>query len=247
MKKYLYIVFTVVFFVVMFFILQNGKSAPEEIIVDNEPVVIKDGIELCFAKFGPKQDSGFYDKYTLRMKLSGAGGSIAEGELQLLPAEKDSAIGFFTGTAGPVDRSAMARTADLWWDREGEGQKNKEQLRIIFGEGTASIGFGEMVDRGDGVYVYKDLSKVDYSFNLSDVSCEDLTERENVEKYLWGNIKTLSPVSAVLGGSWYVVSADIDLEKNSGTVIYEDGHVQEKRVFNYETSNLGEVVNLKIN
>lgn len=246
MKKYLYILFTVVFFVVMFFILQNGKQE-EQVVVDDTPVVIKDGIELCFAKFGPKQESGFYDKFTLRMKLSGAGGSIAEGELKLLPAEKDSAIGRFTGIAGQVDRSAMARTADLWWEREGEGQKNNEQLRIIFGEGTASIGFGEMSDRGDGVYVYKDLSKVDYSFNLSDVSCEDLTERENVEKYLWGNIKTLSPKAPVLGGSWYVVYADIDLAQNSGTVVYEDGHIQEKRIFNYEISNLGEVVNLKIN
>lgn len=92
----------------------------------------------------------------------------------------------------------------------------------------------------------KDLSKVDCSFNLSDVSCEDLIERENVEKYLWENIKTLSPVPAVLGGSWYVVSADIDLVKNSGTVIYEDGHIQEEREFTYEISELGEVVNLII-
>src|SRR3989344_4461819 len=182
--------------------------------------------EFCFAMFKDSPDSEFTDKYTLRMKLAG---QDAEGELRLLPAEKDGLIGKFTGTVGAVDKVAMSRTADLVWETEGEGMTAKQELRIIFGATQASLGFGEMAPREDGVYVYKDPAKVDYSFTLGSVPCAELNEREAVEKYLWEKIVTLSPIAPALGGNWYVVSAELDLEKNSGTVTYEDGHIQEKR------------------
>lgn len=76
---------------------------------------------------------------------------------------------------------------------------------------------------------------------------KDLTERVSVENYLRENISKVSPVKAVLGGTWYVVSDTIDLEKNSGTVIYEDGHIQETKNFSYTTNEKGEVVSLTIN
>src|SRR3989344_8755574 len=60
--------------------------------------------------------------------------------------------------------------------------------------------------------------------------------KQNVENYLRKNISTLSLVKAVLGGTWYVVSATVDLKKNSGTVVYEDGHIQEKKNFSYTTN-----------
>ena len=187
---------------------------------------------------------GFHDEYTLRMLLNG---EKVTGQLNYLPGEKDTKVGKIEGTVGPVDKIAMARTADLWWNTFGEGISAKEQLRIIFGEGTASIGAGELVDRGDGVYVYKDPTKLQYAFSLTDVSCSDLTERENVESYLKNNISTLSPVKAVLGGTWYVLTSNIDLAKNSGTVTYEDGHVQEKKNFTYTVNEKQEVISLIIN
>jgi hypothetical protein len=131
--------------------------------------------ELCFAKFGQPNVRGYSDKYTLRLMLSGEGGIQATGELKLLPAEKDSKVGKFTGVVSAVDKIAMARTASLWWDTLAEGMNTKEELKITFGEGTANIGFGEMVDRGDGVYVYKDATKLNYSLSLTDVACSDLT------------------------------------------------------------------------
>ena len=60
-----------------------------------------------------------------------------------------------------------------------------------------------------------------------------VSENESVEKYLRENISNLSPVPPVLGGNWYVVSVILDIKNNSGTVIYEDGHIQEKRAFSY--------------
>ena len=70
--------------------------------------------------------------------------------------------------------------------------------------------------------------------------------KQNVENYLRENISKLSPIKAVLGGTWYVVSITTDLEKNSGTVTYEDGHIQETKTFSYTTNDKGEVVSLVI-
>jgi hypothetical protein len=224
---------------IIYFVTKKEVVAP--VIMDNKP------IELCFALITQPNERGFHDEYTLRMLLSGEGGTKVTGQLNYLPGEKDSKVGKIEGTAGPVDKIAMARTADLWWDTFGEGISAREQLRIIFGEGVASMGAGELVDRGDGVYVYKDLASLQYAFSLNDVSCLDLTERENVENYLKNNITALSPVKAVLGGTWYVLTSNIDLAKNTGTVTYEDGHVQEKRNFSYTANEKGEILNLTIN
>lgn len=69
-----------------------------------------------------------------------------------------------------------------------------------------------------------------------------LDDQTLVEKYLRENIKTLAPEKPVLGGSWYVVSVEIDAYENTGIVVYEDGHIQGKAIFHY-TRN-GDVVNI---
>ncbi len=203
----------------------------------------KQPIELCFAKIDQPNERGFYDKYTLRLVLDG---EKATGELKFLPGEKDTKVGKFEGTVGPVDKIAMARTADVWWDTFGEGMNVMEEQRIIFGEGIANIGFGGTADRGDGVYAYTDSPDIHYTLALNDIACADLTERENVESYLRENISKLSPVKAVLGGTWYVLTETIDLEKKSGTVTYEDGHIQEERNFTYTVNDKREVITLTI-
>ena len=244
MKKALVIfVLIIVILGIFYFVTKKEAAAPVVIPpVVTSPVTINN-TELCFAKFSAPDKNGFFDKYTLRLILKD---EKVTGELNLLPAEKDSKTGEIEGTVGAVDKITMARTADLWWFASAEGMNVKEQLKIIFGEGTATIGFGEMVDRGDGVYIYKDSKNISYSLSLTDVSCSDLAERTNVESYLRENIAELSPVKAVLGGTWYVVSDTIDLEKNSGTVVYEDGHIQETKNFSYTLDEKGEVASLTI-
>lgn len=214
------------------------KEVIAPVVTDTKPV------ELCFAKIGTPNERGFYDKFTLRMLLDG---EKVTGEMKFLPGEKDSKVGKFEGTVSAVDKTMMARTADVWWNTFGEGMNVMEEQRIIFGEGVANIGFGGTADRGDGVYAYTDSPQIYYTLSLNDIACPDLNERENVESYLKINITTLSPVKAVLGGTWYVVSMTLDLEKNSGTVTYEDGHIQEKKNFIYTTNDKREVTNMAIN
>lgn len=243
MKKIFYLLIALLLILVAIFVFQNNRNIP---LADEplEEVSVVEPISLCFVKYGEKQESGFYDKFTLRMNLDNANQTVT-GYLKILPAEKDASLGSFEGSVTPVDRYSMSRTIDSVWTREGEGRTEKSQLRIIFGEGTANIGFGAMKENPDGSYSYEDLTKVDYSTTLSDYSCSDLDEREAVEEILWKNINELSPVSPVLGGKFYVVSMDLDLATNSGSLVYEDGHVQEKRDFSYEVVE-NKVVNLKI-
>jgi hypothetical protein len=70
--------------------------------------------------------------------------------------------------------------------------------------------------------------------------------RDNVEGYLRANVATLSPVKAVLGGTWYVIDVSIDLSKKSGVVRYEDGHIEEKRNFTYTNDSKNEITSLII-
>ena len=230
-----------------FFIPRKKAVAPTVTPVVTTPsknqTITNKSTELCFAKFGTPNSYGDYDIYTLRMNMTGAN---VKGELNLLPAEKDTKTGEIEGTVGAVDKVMMARTADLWWFTSGEGMQVKEQLRIIFGEGTASIGMGEMVDRGDGVYVYKDVKKIDYSLQLTDVACLDLIIRTNVINYLHDNLATLSPVK-IAGGTWYIDYETVDLANNSGVVAYDDGgQIKETKKFTYTTDAKGTVTNMVI-
>jgi hypothetical protein len=133
------------------------------------PIVIDDTnkISLCFYR-ETKTNQGLYDVALLRLNING---EKVNGEFKNLPAEKDSKVGNFEGIVGPVDKSMMARTADVWWNSMAEGLQVKEQLKIVFGEGTAQALFGEMVDRGDGVYIYKDTNKLTYGVAMTDVEC----------------------------------------------------------------------------
>lgn len=198
----------------------------------SDHVVAQTPIQLCFYKETPAP-RGLKDMTLLTMNLDG---TKVTGELQLLPAEKDKKVGTFEGTVTAVDKMSMTRSIDAWWDSMAEGMQVKEQLKIVFGEGTADIGYGEMVDRGDGVYVYKTGAKITYSGSLSDTACEQVNDRIIVDRYIRANIKTLAVSKPVLGGSWYITSITLDPVKKTGTMMYEDGHVQGKASFSYTRS-----------
>jgi hypothetical protein len=63
------------------------------------------------------------------------------------------------------------------------------------------------------------------------IEAED--EKLFVEKYIRENIKTVAIDEPVLGGSWYVVSININPQTNTGEVVYEDGHIQSEANFTY--------------
>ncbi len=172
MKKYGYIVIIICIVAVGFLLLQRStriKIATRE----QPPIPVSTDInraQLCFYRES-KTDRGLYDRAILKLNIVG---DKVTGEFKNIPAEKDKKVGTFEGTVSAVDPMLMARTADVWWDSMAEGMKVKEQLIFIFGEGNAFPAFGEMTDRGDGVYVYKNIDDLSYADSLTDVACDDI-------------------------------------------------------------------------
>ncbi len=113
------------------------------------------------------------DSATLRVTFSGDDGSATKGIFVYRPAEKDSKQGPFQGVVGPVDAKTGTRSASLWWNASGEGVTATEQLSLIFEGSIVSVGFGEMKDRGDGVFVYAHPKDISYSLHLQQTDCSD--------------------------------------------------------------------------
>lgn len=202
----------------------------------NTDTTTQQPINLCYYR-GDKTTSGYYDVAWLKMNTNGSADNTVTGEFRNLPAEKDSKVGTFEGTVGPVDQTTMSREADVWWNSEAEGMGVKEELSIKFGDGSATAGFGEMVNRGDGVYVYKDKTNLTYIKQMNQIDCQTLDEKLFVEKYIRDNIKTVATNKPVLGGSWSTISVVVNPIAHSGEVTYEDGHIQSKANFIYTYQN----------
>lgn len=180
MKNTLLIIVTILFIVSLVYLGKTRSEIPV-VVLPPQPLhqdLAPKPIKLCFYK-ETKTSRGLYDVSWLSMNLNG---SKVTGEFQNLPAEKDKKVGLFEGTVSDVDKVAMARTADVWWDSMAEGMQVKEQLKIMFGEGDARAAYGEMVDRGDGVYIYKVGSKLTYGETMTDIACEDIPVKIAVTK-----------------------------------------------------------------
>ncbi len=165
MKKILSYLAIVVFIIVVFILINQGKKNE---VVENTPTPeTPTAIDMCYHYY--KATTGnLADKAWLTMSITG---DKVTGEYQNIPAEKDKKIGKFSGTVGKMDPKISARIADVMWNSSAEGMDVTEQLKIEFGEGSAVALFGEMVDRGDGVYVYKDPNKLTPGFQMSQADC----------------------------------------------------------------------------
>lgn len=165
MKKSTYI-FVIGVLVILFFVVRSNKTKLAEV-VSNEATPQTQLERLCFAASFPYGDQGFSDKYALTVIVEG---EEAGGELLFVPAEKDSKTGVFSGVVSMSNIDSQERALSAFWETNGEGMKVTEELKITFTKDLAKIGFGEMVDRGDGVYVYSNA--VDYSLELPMVVCD---------------------------------------------------------------------------
>ncbi len=233
---------TLIFIVVLVILavgtlLFKNKTPKENTTGDS---TVKETVSLCYYyfKITPRD---FYDRAWLRLNIND---TTVNGEFRNYPAEKDSKIGIFNGTITARDASGN-RTAALWWDSLAEGMQVKEELIIDLSDTTAHVNFGEMVDRGDGVYVYKDKTTLMFGPTLPQISCDELDEILKVEEHLRANISAIASGTPVLGGTWYVVGAHVDKSSHGGTVIYEDGHIQSTATFEYTYDSITKAVIIK--
>lgn len=159
MKKTLPVVALTCVIIISLILVNKNKKTP--IVTDT---TVPEAIHICYR---------YIDKDRAFLKLNITGNTVT-GEYQNLPAEKDSKVGTFTGTVGAMDPKISGRVADVWWNAKAEGTTVVEQLHIIFGEGSAVALFGEMVDHGDGTYVYKDVTKLTPGFQMSQTDCDTM-------------------------------------------------------------------------
>lgn len=64
----------------------------------------------------------------------------------------------------------------------------------------------------------------------------EMDDQTMVSKYITDNIKTLSPIQPILGGSWYAYGVSVNPVNKTGAVVYEDGHIQDIAIFQYTLS-----------
>ncbi|MCC6198920.1 hypothetical protein IT401_01790 [Candidatus Nomurabacteria bacterium] len=96
------------------------------------------------------------------------------GSFNWLPAEKDSKTGIFDGALTEESTEDGLSVAELWWHTKGEGVTATEQLFVQFDEQRARTGFGEMKDRGDGTFVYANLSDISYMPEMAAIACSEI-------------------------------------------------------------------------
>lgn len=86
--------------------------------------------EICYIYNTEARDSA-----RLQMIFTGNGGSQVIGIFKYQASGKSPLIGPISGTAGPLDKQAMARNADLIWQTS---KTTKEKLSVVFGDGSAN-------------------------------------------------------------------------------------------------------------
>ena len=206
--------------VVVWGIVQDSKPAVH---IPTIPTATTQPQDLCYYR-SDKTSGGLYDRAWMKLHIDG---EHVTGEFNNYPAEKDSKIGTFEGTAANG-------VATVTWNSTAEGMSNKEELLVKFDDTQAQAAFGEMVQGANGVYVYKDKASAVYQSAMPVIDCAQLDEILAVEKYIRSaDLKTLTKDSPVLGGSLYVSGVVVDPMTHTATVTYEDGHNAYKGIVAY--------------
>lgn len=166
-KSILILILTVIsiFIIVRYF--------PKSTVQDTASVETNTPIDMCYF-YEKETTAGLFDRSWVILSIVG---SDVTGEFYSIPAEKDAKTGSFVGNVGPVKQQSMSRTASLLWNSSAEGVNVQEQLAIEFGDGSAVALYGEMVDRGDGIYMYKDTNALTPGFNMWQIDCMQLIEK----------------------------------------------------------------------
>lgn len=185
---------------------------------------------VCYA-YDKSNGRGLNDRALLKMTTTNDG--VISGEYWNFPAERDSRFGTFTNGRVLEQKLNGDNVVDTWWNAEGEGMVNVEQFRIAFNDTTAAALYGEMMDTEDGRYVYKNPDQLTKGFVMTREDCTSYDDRFIVDKYVRDNIMNLSLELPVLGGKWYATKVTVDPVAKTGTVRYEDGHVQKTADFEY--------------
>lgn len=166
MNKKIFFSIVMVFVFIAIFLVATKKDNQTAILpgLDSVPE-----IAMCYS-YAKENSRGGADRAWLKSTVRG---EFIKGEYHNLPAESDSKIGTFEGYLYP-DAVTSDAFGDVWWYSFAEGMYVMEQLHFGFDDNSAVAMFGEMVDRGDGVYVYKNTDNLTKGFQMTKIDCDTL-------------------------------------------------------------------------
>jgi|GEM_PF-3213593 len=169
MNKKIFLGVVVIFVLLAIFLVLTKKE--KQIELPNQLDEIQE-IAMCYS-YEKEASFGLKDQAWLKTFIKG---EFIKGEYHNVPAEKDSKTGTFEGYVY-TDATAPGTFSDVWWYSFSEGVYTMEQLYLSFDNDGVSALFGEMVDRGDGVYVYKDTENLTKEFQMSEIDCSLLNKK----------------------------------------------------------------------
>jgi len=207
-KTFIYItIFIVILAVVIILINERNKKLLT-------PITAKESqtTEMCY-EYLEQTSRTFADQAWIKMTILD---NNITGEYQNLPAEKDSRTGKINGAIVEIDSKINKRTALVNWDSFIEGMNEAKQLKIEFDENDAVA-----------------LDGLTQGLKMSRIDCVLQEDKNIIEKYVRDNIKNIITEKPVLGGSWYAVIIKVNPYSKTGTVTYEDGHIQGEANFSY--------------
>ncbi len=142
------------------------------------------------------------------------------------------------GYTGTLSGALTDNTMELTYAYTVEGSSAKELEVYVMDTSTLTKKRWVLVEQ-DKVLVpdrVGDPKLIVYTKENCPDATNTTTDQALVEQYIRANIKTLAPEEPILGGNWYVISVTTDMATKSGTMVYEDGHIQGKATFKYTVS-----------
>jgi len=112
--------------------------------------------EFCYYRSSASVPD-YFDVAWLKIKEND---NLVSGEFRNLPTETDSKIGLFEGKIVGFDEENKIKKTEVIWDTFAEGMFAKEELIIDYNDYYVITYFGELYNRGDDVYVFKDKNSV---------------------------------------------------------------------------------------
>lgn len=159
MKKNLLVILLLVILIgVLYFQFKNKNQTPK--VADSDS---------CYT-LTKNKDEGSFAEYKLRLSVKD---SNATGTLVFLQGGEGVKSGSIEGKVIKPSVDMRASRADLLWTAVTDTGTAKEELKIIFGDGTAAIGVGDMVLGEDGIYKYKSIPEIVYGLVLYETPCAE--------------------------------------------------------------------------
>ncbi len=100
------------------------------------------------------------------------------GLINWIPGEKDSLVGAYAGTVEKSPRTGgYDEKLNIIYTGAGEGIISKQQELILVGDNEIKTAIGEKEQDKDGIWRFKDLSKVTYENALPLVDCSVVPDK----------------------------------------------------------------------